>query len=122
MKFQSKICISILLALSTQINAQIEVEQDTKFEQVLKQKNKTNSGNISNDRYKIQVFSGDNENSRKILSDIKKQFKEIESTIVFHTPNYKVWVGNFKSKIEAEKALIMIRESYENSFIIKPIK
>jgi hypothetical protein len=112
----------ILIFISIQAEAQIEIEQDTKFEQLLKQKNKNSSSLISNDRYKIQIFSGDNENSRKALNDVKKNYSDFESTIVFHTPNYKVWVGNFKNKIEAERILAEIRTTYSNAFLIKPSK
>ena len=112
----------VLVFFTMQVNAQIEIEQDLKFEQLWKQKNKISSSLISNDRYKIQIFSGDNENSRKILNDVKKNYSDLESTIVFHTPNYKVWVGNFKNRIEAERILAEIRISFSNAFLIKPTK
>ena len=34
----------------------------------------------------------------------------MDGTIVFSNPSYKVWVGSFKSKIEAEKALLSIKK------------
>lgn len=122
MKLNLKIYSLLIFTFSFQVHAQIDVEQDAKFEQLLKQKSKTSSSQVSNDRYKIQIFSGDNENSRKTLNEIKKNYKELESTIVFHTPNYKVWVGNFKNRIEAERALAEIRQTYSNAFLIKPSK
>jgi len=35
---------------------------------------------------------------------------------------YKVWVGNFKTRIEAEKNLNDLKKKYPNAFLIKPNK
>jgi hypothetical protein len=100
----------------------IVVKQDPKFEQLLKEKRKVNSGIVTNNRYKIQLFSGNNELSKKALADFKKDFVNFDATIVFNTPNYKVWVGNYKTRIEAEKNLKPILKKYPNALIIKPSK
>ncbi len=98
------------------------IEQDQKFEQLLNIKRKINSSLAINDRYKIQIFSGSSENAKKILSDFRTEFRNIDATIVFDTPNYKVWVGNYKKRIEAEKTLILTKNKHKSAFIIKPNK
>ncbi len=99
-----------------------EVKQDPKFEQLLKEKRKINSGIVTNTRYKIQIFNGNNELSKKALVDFKNEFKDYDATIIFNTPNYKVWVGNYKTRIEAERNLKIIIKKYPNALIIKPSK
>lgn len=98
------------------------VSQDPKFEQMLNEKRRINSSITVNERYKIQVYSGDSETSKKTLSDFKRDFRNFDGTIVFSTPTYKVWVGNFKSRIEAERNLVDIKKKFPNSFLIKPNK
>jgi hypothetical protein len=100
----------------------VSISQDPKFEQLLNEKRKINSSITINDRYKIQIFSGDSESSKKTLLNFKKDNKDQDATIVFSTPMYKVWIGNFKSRIEAEKNLEIIKKKYPNSFLIKPNK
>ena len=100
----------------------VTVSQDPKFEQLLNEKRKINSSITINDRYKIQIFNGDSENSKKTLIDFKKDNKNLDATIVFSTPQYKVWVGNFKTRIEAEKNLELLKKKYPNAFLIKPNK
>lgn len=99
-----------------------EVKQDPKFEQLLKEKRKINAGIVTNTRYKIQIFNGNKELSKKALVDFKSEFKDYDATIIFSTPNYKVWVGNYKTRIEAEKNLKIIIKKYPNALIIKPSK
>jgi hypothetical protein len=103
-------------------DTKVRVNQDPKFEQLLNEKRKTNISASVNDRYKIQIFSGDSENAKKTLRGFKQEFTDIDGTIVFNTPNYKVWVGNFKTRIEAERNLIDIKKKYKNVLLIKPSK
>ena len=100
----------------------VSVYQDAKFEQILNEKRKINASITINNRYKIQIFNGNNEASKKALINFKKDFKNYDATIIFSTPAYKVWVGNFKTRIEAEKNLEVIKKKYENAIIIKPNK
>lgn len=117
---------AVSLCLTTSyINAQdrnTTLNQDPKFEQLLNEKRKINISNTLNDQYRIQIFSGDSEKAKNLLNEFKQQFENIDATIVFNTPNYKVWVGNFKNRIEAEHNLIDIRKKYKNVLLIKPTK
>ncbi|MGO4820380.1 MULTISPECIES: SPOR domain-containing protein [unclassified Flavobacterium] len=118
--------LSLILSItSITLQAQdrnLNVRQDAKFEQLLNEKRKINASIAVNERYKIQIFSGDSEKAKKALMDCKQQFSELDGTIVFNTPNYKVWIGNFRTRIEAERNLIELRKKYDNVFLIKPQK
>ena len=103
-------------------DSKVTVTEDPKFENLLKEKRRINSSITVNDRYKIQIFNGDSETSKKTLNDFKKQYKNFDGTIIFNTPFYKVWVGNFKTRIEAERNLTEIKKSYPNALLIKPNK
>ena len=98
------------------------IEQDEKIEKLLLEKRKNNSAITINDKFKIQIYFGNIDESKKTLIAFKKDFSQIDGTIVFSNPSYKVWVGSFKSKIEAEKALLTIKKKYPSSVIIEPNK
>ncbi|MGL2962931.1 SPOR domain-containing protein [Flavobacterium sp. RSB2_4_14] len=124
-KIKIVLLVSFLLFFGKKSFAQegnINISQDPKFEQLLNEKRKINSSITINDRYKIQIFNGDSENSKKILTNFKKENKGQDGTIVFSTPIYKVWVGNFKTRIDAEKNLNDLKKKYPNAFLIKPNK
>ena len=116
------VTLTFLSQKSYSQEAKVSVSQDPKFEQLLNEKRKINSSITINDRYKIQIFNGDTENSKKTLLDFKRENKDMDATIVFSTPLYKVWVGNFKTRIEAEKNLNDLKKKYPNAFLIKPNK
>jgi len=96
------------------------VNQDPKFEQLLNEKRKINTSLSVNDSYKIQIYTGSSEMAKKTLNEFRQEFSSIDATIVFNTPNYKVWIGNFKTRIEAEKTMAAINGRYKNMLLIKP--
>ena len=98
------------------------VSVDPKIDQLLKEKRKLNTGLFLNEGYKIQIYTGDSENAKRELNKFKTEFNYLDATIIFHTPYYKVWVGNLKSKIEAQRHLLEIQRKHSSSIIIKPSK
>lgn len=121
--FLKTIQISVFFIGISSLNAQnVSLSQDAKFEQLLNEKRNINSSLTVNNRYKIQIFNGNSENSKKLLIDFKKEYKNYDATIVFSTPAYKVWVGNFKTRIEAEKSLNELKLKFPNAILIKPSK
>jgi hypothetical protein len=103
-------------------NIQTVDKNDYKIEQLLNEKRKNNASIASNDRYKIQIFIGESDKAKKAVTLFKQEFKDIDATIVFNTPNYKVWVGNFKTRMEVERHFAEIKKRFKNSLLIKPSK
>jgi hypothetical protein len=97
----------------------VEVNQDKKIDALLKVKKEINSTEAN---YKIQIYSGDRPGAEKAQSDFKNAFNEWPSNKVFETPNYKIWVGNFKTRLEADRALLKIKQKFTNAFYFKPKK
>ena len=96
--------------------------QDSKFEQLLADKRKINNSITVYNRYKIQLFNGSNEVAKKELIAFKKENKNIDATIIFNTPIYKVLAGNFKTRMEAERNLNLFKKKYPNAILVKPNK
>ncbi len=127
-KFPQKTSLVLILFITTSIaklNAQSKntiINQDPKVEQLRNEKIKINTSLSVNDRYKIQIFSGVSDIAKKTLHEFKQENKNEDATIIFQTPNYKVWVGNYRSRMEAERNLIEIQKKYKNVLLIKPTK
>lgn len=119
-----KVLFSILVFsnFNTLFAQEVTVTQDPKLEQLLNEKRKVNASITINNQYKIQVFNGSSEETKKTLIQFKKENKNYDATIVFSTPIYKVWVGNFKTRIEAERNLNILKKKYPNAILIKPNK
>ena len=73
-------------------NEKVTVTQDSKFENLLSEKRRINSSITINDLYKIQIFNGDSENSKKTLNDFKREF-------IYHQVIKKLWFMNMVKAI-----------------------
>ncbi|WP_100610169.1 SPOR domain-containing protein [Confluentibacter lentus] len=100
----------------------VSVNQDKKIVTLLDLKKDMNKNESDTDRYKIQIYSGNRTTAETYRSDFNSKFDKWNSTIQFETPNYKIWVGNFRTKIEADRALKEIKQKFSSAFVFKPKK
>jgi len=111
----------ILFGFAFQLHAQtgnVIVDQDKEITTLLEYKKDLNTVDL----YKIQVFQGNRSGAEEAKSKFESTFDEWPVSMEYETPNYKIWVGNFRSRLEADKALIKIKKNYSNAFIFKPKK
>ena len=97
----------------------VNIQQDEMIPKLLELKTDMASSNSIGDRYKIQLFYGDNGKANEVIKEYRSLY-QYPSVIVYEAPNYKVWVGNFRNRLEADRALIQIRENFPGAFIPKP--
>ncbi|MFB9053295.1 SPOR domain-containing protein [Formosa undariae] len=112
-----------VFALSTKTFSQessIVINQDEKITKLLDIKKEMNKDENATDRYKIQIYSGNRADAEGTLSAYKNAFDQWESTLVYETPNYKIWIGSYRTRLEADRALKEIKQKYPNGFIFKP--
>ena len=98
-------------------NGSIKINQSNKLDSIIKLKKELNS-KIQNLR--IQIYSGDRENAEKIIQEFNEIFNDTTADVIYETPNYKVWVGNYYTQLEADKRLIEIRKKFRSAFIFRP--
>ena len=98
-------------------NGNIKINQNNKLDSIIKLKKELNS-KIQNLR--IQIYSGDRENAEQIIQEFIEIYNDTTADVIYETPNYKVWVGNFYTQLEADKRLIEIRKKFRSAFIFRP--
>ncbi|MCL2167812.1 MAG: SPOR domain-containing protein [Lentimicrobiaceae bacterium] len=75
------------------------------------------------DGFRIQITSFSGVNSRTSIENMAEQFKQQFSTIPFYItyfePNFRLRVGNFRTKLDAYKMLQKISLSFPGAFVLK---
>ena len=115
-----KIFFIIISFSATTLFAQkgkVKINQSSELDSIIKLKKELNS-KIQNLR--IQIFNGDRENAELVMKEYLEIFNDTSASIVYETPNYKIWVGNFYNQLEADKELIKIRKKFRSAFIFRP--
>ncbi|PIB33698.1 translation initiation factor IF-2 [Gaetbulibacter sp. 5U11] len=98
------------------------LNEDPAIAKLLEIKKDINKDDKNSDRYKIQIYSGNLGSAESIKSKFENSNGKIRSQLVFETPNYKVWVGSFRTRLEAERALVDVQKKFTDAFIFKPKK
>lgn len=69
--------------------------------------------------YRIQVhFGNEREKAKEIKTKFLQAFPDIPAYDSYQSPNFRVRVGDFRSKLEASKYLKQISASFPSSFIV----
>ncbi len=98
------------------------LKNDSKFDSILKIKKRVDKKIFDKNYYSIQVFSGEYSLGDSISKYVNEKYLGDSIYFYFETPNYKVRIGKYKSKIEAEKKLKEIKKEFKSAFIFKPSK
>ncbi|QNJ97803.1 SPOR domain-containing protein [Constantimarinum furrinae] len=127
MKFQHKVkifSISFLILLysevSTAQSGTVTVNQDPKIEQLLSLKKSLEKENKLTDGYTIQLYYGELNRANSVIKKYRASYGTWPASIEYETPNYKVWVGNFATRLEADRALLEIQKIFPSAFPLKP--
>ncbi len=102
--------------------ASVTINQDPKIKTLLDIKSKMEKDGEFSDRYKVQLYYGNLNRANEIMKTSREAFPQWDVTIRWETPNYKVWMGNYRTRLEADRALKEIHTQFPNAFIFKPEK
>ena len=68
--------------------------------------------------YRIQVYYGNETKARTILKRFKIAFPDVFTKLNYDQPYWKTQVGNYKTRLEADKALIKFSEKFTGLIVV----
>ena len=68
--------------------------------------------------YRIQLYNGTEQQARKFRAKFNIEFPENVSKLVYNAPEWKVQVGKYKTKLEADKDLMKFQEKFSGIIVI----
>ncbi|MDG1451612.1 MAG: SPOR domain-containing protein [Polaribacter sp.] len=68
--------------------------------------------------YSIQLYNGNEQQARQILTRFNVDFPDRFSKLVYNSPEWKVQVGNYKTKLEADKDLIKFQKKITGIIVV----
>ena len=101
----------------------IRLIQDDKVDLLVSKHIQINQNRKGIDGFRIQIFfdSGNNSKTRarSIYESFLAKYPNNGAYLTFKTPNYKVRVGDFRTKLDAQRFLNEIIADYPNAWIIE---
>lgn len=94
----------------------IEINQSSQIKELMEIKKELGQFEKT---FQIQIYNGRITDANAELKKASEKYK-LPVTMTFETPNYKIRIGKFRSRIEAEKILTKIKVDYPAAFVIAP--
>ncbi len=109
------------LLFCANIHAQTEgtvvIKSTEKVKSIIAKKISYNKNVDEIDGFKIQLFYGGEQGAYKTRDEFESLFPEVDTQIKFDRPDWKVMVGRYKTQLEADRALVEIKEAFISAFV-----
>lgn len=113
--------IFISLCSYAQNKGNVNLNQDERIEQLIQRQKEIHSADSTIDGFRIQIFmeSGNDavELANVAMEEFKEKYPEMPIYLVFGQPYYRLRVGDFRTRLEAEKAFQTISQDYKKAFV-----
>lgn len=112
-------CLMIIDCFSQ--NSYVVLEQDERIEQLIQRQKDIHLADNTIDGYRIQIFmeSGNDavEHANVAMEEFKVLHPDIPIYLIFGQPYYRLRVGDYKTRLEVEKAFQTLNKDYKKAFI-----
>ncbi len=119
------ILLSIFLFSSTFLYAQNEgsltVQSSESIKQIIAKKKTYNKSLKKIKGFRIQIFFGSETGAYKSRDEFSSLFPENFIKIENFPPDWKVRVGNYKTRLEADSALVEIKEAFLGAIVLSEL-
>jgi hypothetical protein len=114
--FLSFICLNGLVKAQNQI---VNTSNDELISDLVERHKRNGLMKQTTAGYRIQIYFGsERSKAAEIKTDFFNNFSNTPSYLLYQQPNFKVRVGDFKTRMEAAAFLESIKEFYTTSFIV----
>ena len=104
-------------------NAQVFINENPKLLSIIKNHKDLNKGKLEIRGWRIRVYMGSGKNARAQANSVKLRIRnghpEVEPHLVHHSPYFKILVGDFRTRIEAESFRKKIVKEYPNCYVVE---
>jgi hypothetical protein len=121
--------ISVNLFSQADENGHVVIVQDPRIDTILNKHLEMNEAlllntdNFAIDGYRIQIFeeSGNKSSTRarEVMSEFSYKYPDMPTYLTWQAPNFKVRVGDFRTRMEAEGFLKKIKKNYPIAWVIR---
>ena len=117
-------CLFFFTTLALKSNAQVGANNpqvnDSLIKLLMKRHITINKIKQSIPGYRVQIYFGNNRNkATEVKNDFMRLYTDVPSYLLYQQPNFKIRVGDFKTRLEAMKLLKQIQPVFESAFIVK---
>ena len=101
----------------------IEIIEDEKISKLVAKNIHINDSLGTIPGYRLQLFFTSGVNGKKLAQEVEaefiKKYPEIKAYLLWDSPNYKIRVGDFRTRLDALKFQDDIKADFPNTYIVQ---
>ena len=120
MKFLSKrLLFSSFFVVLISLTTTYAQSENDKINEIISQKKTFNQENENSIVYKIQLYNGNEVEAFKVKTEFEKEFPDYKTILKYKQPEWKTQVGNFKTRLEADRVLQIIKKKFGAAIVLE---
>jgi hypothetical protein len=128
-KFLLQITFLIVFSLSNKISAQdlttstpdsaLIITKDSRLDELINKQKEQNIINQTMHGYRIQIyFGGIRQKASEVKIEFSSRFPDVPAYLTYQQPNFKVRIGDYRNRYEAQKFMETIEGLFPTCFIV----
>jgi len=118
-KLSIKLIILLFFTVFLSTNNIFSQSENEKINTLIEQKKAFNKTNKNILVFKIQIYNGNETQAYAIKRNFETDFPEYRTKIIYKTPEWKTHAGNFRTRLEADRALNTIKLKYTGAIVLE---
>lgn len=98
------------------LSAQENLTNNKEINELIAKKRAFNKSNKKG--YRVQLYNGLEKRARSIKSRFQIEYPGVYTKLTYKNPEWKVQVGNYRNRLEADRALNKFREKFASAIVI----
>lgn len=98
------------------VSAQSNYTNNKNINSLLEKKREYNRYNSTG--YRIQLYNGFEKQAKSIRNRFENQYPGVYTKLTYEQPDWKIQVGNYKTRLHADRALNRIREKFSGAIVV----
>jgi len=97
---------------------EVRIETSAHVDEMIAQKKAYNKGIDEHQGFKIQIYYGSEKRCYEVKEEFSMLFSDIKTSVIFSTPQWKLQVGNYRTRLEADNAIVKIKKEYPSAIVL----
>lgn len=118
-KLSKSILLTTIFTLFISMMNSYSQTEDEKISTLIEQKRAYNRNNSNSTVYKIQLYNGNEKEAYEIKQNFQAAYPEYATEIIYNAPEWKTHVGKYKTRLDADKVLLIIKEKFAGAIVLE---
>ena len=93
--------------------------ESQKINELIEKKRTFNKTHKNSLVFKIQLYNGTETEAVEIKEEFEGKYEQYKVQLTYDPPEWKTQIIGFKTRLDADRALLIIREDYENAIVLE---